>query len=73
MTSACNKIEKKIMITLGATTFTLETMTTTLTKPTPCFITSGDVSQCRRKRGLEEKPQIVEFEDLDIVPSVIVG
>lgn len=52
----------------AATSFTMELETTTLTKPTPCYVTSGDVSQCRRKRGIEESPQIAE-----ISPSTVVG
>ena len=57
----------------GATSFTFVISTTTVTKPTPCFVTSGDVSQCRRKRGLEEKPQIVQHADSPIAPSPVVG
>ena len=52
-----------------ATSFTLELTTTTLTKQTPCYITSGDVSQCRRKRGIEESPQISDI----IASSAVVG
>ena len=51
-----------------ATSFTLELTTTTLTKQTPCYVTSGDVSQCRRKRGIQESPQISE-----IAASAVVG
>jgi hypothetical protein len=56
----------------GATSFTLELETRTLTKPTPCFVTSGDVSQCRRKRGIEENPKIVSHHS-DLAPSAVVG
>jgi hypothetical protein len=55
-----------------ATSFTLELETRTLTKPTPCFVTSGDVSQCRRKRGIEENPKIVSHHS-DLAPSAVVG
>ncbi|XP_057378560.2 uncharacterized protein LOC130700528 [Daphnia carinata] len=58
----------------GATSFTFEILTTTLIKPTPCYVTSASVSQCRRKRGVEEKPRIISFDDdLDIAPSAVIG
>ncbi len=60
----------------GVTSFTLVTSTTTSTKPTPCFITAGkNVTQCRRKRGIEEKQQIIHFdaEDKFITPSAVMG
>jgi hypothetical protein len=54
------------------TSFTLTIKKSTLTKPTTCFITSGQVSQCRRKRGMEEKPLIIKFDEDDvIVPSAV--
>jgi hypothetical protein len=56
----------------GVTEFTFEVATSTLTKATPCYITEGKVSQCRRKRGMEEKPQI-QSEGLDIAPSAVMG
>ena len=60
----------------GVTSFTMVTSTSTLTKPTPCFITSGhNVTVCRRKRGIEEKQEIIQFdEDADeeeFAPSVV--
>jgi hypothetical protein len=55
----------------GATSFTLEMETTTLTKPTTCFITSGEVTQCRRKRGMEEKPIQYNNGNLKIVPTTV--
>nr|CAH0101193.1 unnamed protein product [Daphnia galeata] len=56
----------------GVTEFTFEVATSTLTKATPCYITEGKISQCRRKRGMEEKPQI-QLEGLDIAPSAVMG
>ena len=56
----------------GVTEFTFEVATSTLTKRTPCYITEGQVSQCRKKRGMEEKPQI-QSEGLDIEPSAVMG
>jgi hypothetical protein len=56
----------------GATSFTLEISTSTLTKPTVCFITNDGVSRCRRRRGIEEKPQIIQFNsDFGIAPSTV--
>nr|CAH0101192.1 unnamed protein product [Daphnia galeata] len=56
----------------GVTSFTLATATSTLTKATPCYITEGKISQCRKKRGMVEKPQI-QSEGLDIEPSTVMG
>jgi len=57
----------------GLTSFTLEVETMTSTKGTPCYVTSGEVSQCRRKRGMEERPFILRFDnDYEIVPSAVV-
>ncbi|XP_045036332.1 uncharacterized protein LOC116932608 [Daphnia magna] len=57
-----------------ATSFTFDISTSTLIKPTPCYITSDSVSQCRRKRGVEEKPRIIHFDDdLDVAPSAVIG
>ena len=56
----------------GATSFTFEVYTSTLTKPTVCYITSDGVSQCRRRRGIEEKPRIIQFQsDFGIAPSAV--
>jgi hypothetical protein len=41
------------------TTVELQTITTTSIKPTPCFITSGEVSVCRKRRGKQEEPVII--------------
>ncbi|XP_046657532.1 uncharacterized protein LOC124350749 [Daphnia pulicaria] len=52
------------------TEFTFEVATSTLIKGTNCYITSGEVSQCRRKRGMVEQPQIVA-DEMDIQPSEV--
>lgn len=55
-----------------ATAFTFEVTSSVLTKPTTCYITSGMVSQCRRKRGMEERPLIIHFDDdLEVAPSAV--
>ncbi|EFX85983.1 hypothetical protein DAPPUDRAFT_237268 [Daphnia pulex] len=57
----------------GLTSFTLELETITSIKPTPCYVTSGQVSQCRRKRGMEERPFILHFDnEYKIMPSAVV-
>ena len=56
----------------GVTEFTFEVATATLTKATPCYITSGNVSQCRKKRGMEEEPEI-RSDGLEIAPSSVMG
>lgn len=55
----------------GATSFTFIVSTSTVVKPSPCYVTSGEVSQCRRRRGIEELPIIKEVEK--IAPSEVVG
>jgi hypothetical protein len=57
----------------GATSFTLEIETVNATKPTTCYTTSGQVTQCRRKRGMEEKPMQFLEGELKIVPSAVIG
>ena len=57
----------------GATSYTFLMSTTTKTKPTSCYIKSGIVSQCRRKRGIVERPQLIQFDDLIISPSAVNG
>ncbi|XP_057378528.1 uncharacterized protein LOC130700492 [Daphnia carinata] len=55
-----------------ATAFTFEVASTILFKPETCYITSGLVSQCRRKRGMEERPSIIQFDDdLEVAPSAV--
>lgn len=57
------------------TTYTLEMATVTVNKSTPCYITEGQVTQCRRKRGMEERPLILQFDNdyYDaIAPSAVV-
>jgi hypothetical protein len=56
----------------GVTSFTLATATKIVNKSKSCYTTVGKVSQCRRKRGMEEKPQI-QLEGLDIEPSAVMG
>ncbi|EFX85914.1 hypothetical protein DAPPUDRAFT_237437 [Daphnia pulex] len=55
----------------GATSYTVCVLTTTKTKPTSCYVTAGSVSQCRRKRGIDEKPQLLQFDDFIISPSTV--
>ena len=57
----------------GLTSFTMTVTTATVTKPTTCFITSGEVTQCRRKRGMEEKPIYYDDDNLKIEPSSVWG
>ncbi|XP_046454704.1 uncharacterized protein LOC124202402 [Daphnia pulex] len=56
------------------TSYTLEIAKVTVNKSTPCYITEGQVTQCRRKRGMEERPLILQFDnDYDaIAPSAVV-
>ncbi|KAI9553397.1 hypothetical protein GHT06_021300 [Daphnia sinensis] len=42
-------------------------------KPTICFISSGEVSRCRRKRGIEEEPQIIKFDNQKLSPSKVIS
>jgi len=56
----------------GVTSFTLEVEQWTLVKPTTCYITSGQVTQCRRKRGMVEKP--IQYDGKGkIVPTAVIG
>ncbi|EFX85958.1 hypothetical protein DAPPUDRAFT_308998 [Daphnia pulex] len=74
--STCSAQEFSIFGPLfsGVTSFTMVTSTSTLTKPTPCFITSGrNVTACRRKRGIEEKSEIIQFDEEEFAPSVVMG
>jgi hypothetical protein len=57
----------------GATWFAVTAETSTLVQPTPCFITSDSVSQCRRKRGIEERPIIIRNDNWDFAPSAVIG
>jgi hypothetical protein len=57
----------------GATLFAVTAETSTLVQPTPCFITSDLISQCRRKRGIEERPMIIQNDNWDIAPSAVIG
>ena len=63
-----NPHEGPLLSPLTSFTFTVSTVTTK--KKTSCFITTGEISQCRRKRGIEEVPSIVQDEGkLQILPS----
>ncbi|XP_046657539.1 uncharacterized protein LOC124350754 [Daphnia pulicaria] len=57
----------------GVTSFTVTAETSTVTKATPCFITFTSVSQCRRKRGIEERPLIIQEDNWEITPSAVIG
>ena len=57
----------------GATWFAVTAETSTLVQPTPCFITFDSVSQCRRKRGIEERPMIIQNDNWDFAPSAVIG
>lgn len=55
----------------GATSFTISTTTSTVIKQTPCYIRENDrISECRRRRGIEEQPQI-QFLRSKIAPSAV--
>ncbi|XP_057378404.1 uncharacterized protein LOC130700375 [Daphnia carinata] len=54
----------------GLTSYTIEVKTSQVTKKHTCYITSGVVTQCRRKRGMEEK---IEYGDFEIQPSAVIG
>ena len=56
----------------AVTSFTIATETSTLTKSTTCYVTTGQVTQCRRKRGIEEKP--IQYKDDSLIsPSAAIG
>ena len=42
------------------TSFEIETITSTVVKPTVCFVTNGNVSACRRRRAVLEEPEIID-------------
>ncbi len=55
-----------------ATSVIFEIATWTSTKPTVCFITNDEISQCRRRRGIQEEPEIIKFRGgFGIAPSAI--
>lgn len=54
----------------GVTSFSFDIYTSTTIKPTPCFVTAGVVTPCRRKRGINERPHFVYSE---ISPSSVIG
>ena len=41
------------------TSFEIRTIYSTLTKPTVCFVTNGQVSACRRRRGVLEEADFI--------------
>lgn len=53
------------------TRFDIATSISTITKHTTCYITSGSISECRRKRGIQEKPEIIQFPEPNITPSEV--
>lgn len=58
----------------GLTSFTIAVETLIVEKNSTCYVTSGDVSQCRRKRGIEERPQVLEhYGGFEIQPSAVLG
>ncbi|KAK4012584.1 hypothetical protein OUZ56_024824 [Daphnia magna] len=54
----------------SVTSFSFDIYTSTTIKPTPCFVTAGVVTPCRRKRGINERPHFVYSE---ISPSSVIG
>ncbi|XP_046454639.1 mucin-5AC-like isoform X1 [Daphnia pulex] len=56
----------------GVTSYALAIEQLTKIKPTTCYITEGEVTQCRRKRGMVERP--IQYNGKGkIVPSTVVG
>ncbi|XP_046657377.1 mucin-5AC-like isoform X2 [Daphnia pulicaria] len=56
----------------GVTSYALAIEQLTKIKPTTCYITEGEVTQCRRKRGMVERP--IQYNGKGkIVPSAVVG
>ncbi|EFX85777.1 hypothetical protein DAPPUDRAFT_309075 [Daphnia pulex] len=56
----------------GVTSYALAIEQLTKIKPTTCYITEGVVTQCRRKRGMVERP--IQYNAKGkIVPSAVVG
>lgn len=51
----------------------VSTTISTSVKGTPCFTTVAPVTECRRKRGIEEKALIIKFDEdsQDIDPSQV--
>lgn len=59
-----------------STVVEVSTKTETSVKGTPCFTTTAAVTECRRKRGFQEKPDIFHVEQslADIIePSEILS
>ncbi len=56
----------------AVTSYTFTVVTTNTTKKMSCYTTEGQVSQCRRKRGIEEKPILLN-RNWPIAPSAVIG
>ncbi|XP_046454749.1 uncharacterized protein LOC124202459 [Daphnia pulex] len=56
----------------AVTSYTFTVVTTNTTKKMSCYTTEGQVSQCRRKRGIEEKPILLN-RNWPISPSAVIG
>lgn len=77
--SALAKRRTNLFRAAGDELFTTETFTTTTTttimstKGTPCYTTTTSLPECRRKRGMEEKPEIIGFHEdsQDVAPSEV--
>lgn len=54
------------------TTFTFTISTTTITKQTPCYVTNSTIPACRRRRGIEERPDFIHRNQADISPSAVI-
>ncbi|XP_046657556.1 uncharacterized protein LOC124350769 [Daphnia pulicaria] len=61
----------------AVTSYTFTVMTTSANKTMSCYVTEGEVTRCRRKRGIEESPLILAAhpvsEDEPINPSNVLG
>jgi hypothetical protein len=56
----------------AVTSYTFTVVTASVNKSSTCYITEGQVSQCRRKRGIEEKPILLN-RNWPIAPSAVIG
>ncbi len=62
----------------AVTSYTFTVMTTSTIKTMYCYTTEGEVTRCRRKRGIEESPLILAAvpdvsKDEPINPSNVLG
>lgn len=55
------------------TSFTVTVSTLTTSKPYICYTIDAEteVTECRRKRGVEEKPDIIQSSQSVIAPSAV--